>query len=80
MLYLSFISLSGKAGRETQREMEVRVRDEQEKDDSEGIICVHMDLSDRHVSHEGWPREICVLTMSGNLRDRGEEQRFSWTF
>lgn len=51
------------------------MRDKQEKDDNEGNI--HMDVYDRH---EDWPREICVITMSGNLRDRGEEQRFTWTF
>lgn len=72
---MSFISLSGKAGRETQREKEVRGRDKQEKDDNEGIVWVHMDLYDRRMSHEGWPQEICVITMSGNFEGqrRGTE-------
>ncbi|TMS04605.1 Disintegrin and metalloproteinase domain-containing protein 12, partial [Larimichthys crocea] len=68
-------STGGEEGRETQkREIEGKVRDKQEKDDNEGIIWLHVDVCDRHVCHEGWPQEICVITMRGNLRDRGEEQ------
>lgn len=48
---MSFISLSGKAGRETQRAIEVRVRDKREKDDNEGIVWVHMDVYDMKSGH-----------------------------
>lgn len=47
------------------------MRHKQEKDDNEGIIWLHMDIYDRHVSHENWPREICVIGVSRNLRNRG---------
>lgn len=77
---MSFISLSGRAGRETQRQIEVRVIDKEEKDDNGGIIRVHMDIVDRYMGCEDWPREIYVITMSGNSRDREEEKRFTWTF
>lgn len=59
---------------DTHREIEVRGRHKQEKDDNEGIIWRHIDNYDGHLSHEDLAQEICVMTISGTLRDRGEEQ------
>jgi len=41
-----FISLSGRAGRETQREIELGSRDKREEDADEGIVEVHLDVDE----------------------------------
>lgn len=72
--FICLLSPSVVEQEETHTEIEVRGRHKQEKDDNEGIIWRHIDNCDGHVSHEDSAREICVTTISGTLRDRGEEQ------